>query len=209
MSELEYRSAELVGVSFPERQIELVVMPYETETVINEPLRSYMEIVSRGAFAGVEKRTSQIRVNVDHKREVPSTIGKAMALHPSRTEGLVADIHISPGSLGDHALELAADGAIGASAGFGLLRENGGSGPVKKGAEVWETRSRRRLNPLHLDHIALTPDPAYETANVLAVRATEPAAALVIVMPNRERLELQDLLAFEADLNRRYGVAQR
>ena len=39
------------------------------------------------------------------------------------------------------------------------------------GGEVWETRSRRRLTKAWLGHIAMVPDPAYETANVLAVRS--------------------------------------
>jgi len=38
------------------------------------------------------------------------------------------------------------------------------------GGEKWEGRSLRRLSKLWLGHIAMTPDPAYESAQVLAVR---------------------------------------
>jgi phage head maturation protease len=57
-------------------------------------------------------------------------------------------------------LALAADDCLDASAGFRVL----------PGGETWEGRSRRRIVKAWLDHIALTPDPAYTDARVLAVR---------------------------------------
>lgn len=204
MSELEYRTAEVVGVSYPKRQIELIVMPYETPTVVNTPTRTYTEVVSRGAYDGVEKRGNRIRVNRDHN--LARTCGRATALHPSRAEGLVAELYISRTELGEETLTLADEGILDASAGFALLRDEQ-TGRVKPGAEVWETRSRRRLNHLWLGHIALTPDPAYETATVLAVRDTTPDSA--VATPNLERLELDTLRQRLADIDRRYAVGQR
>ena len=91
--ELEYRSATQIGVSFPKRSIELIVMPYETETAVPYEGRVVREIVSRGAFDGIERRANRVRVNRDH--DVTRTIGRALAFHPSREEGLVAELRIA------------------------------------------------------------------------------------------------------------------
>jgi hypothetical protein len=208
MSELEFRSAQVADVNYPNRLIELIVMPYEQPTSVAYHDRLIEEVVSRGAFDGVEKRTSQIRVNLDHRVQVEKTIGRAVALHPSRAEGLVAELRISRTQAGDDALELAADGSLGASAGFMLLA--GDDGKPKPGAEVWETRSRRRLNHLFLHHVAMTPDPAYMGAEVLSVRTAdtphEPEGH--DATPNLDRLELDRFRRLQADLDARYGLTR-
>jgi phage head maturation protease len=199
--ELEYRSAELAGVSYPNRTIELVVMPYEVEAMVPYHGKLITEICSRGAWDGVEGRTGRIRVNRDH--DVRRTCGRSTAFHPSRREGLIAELRISKTELGEETLALADDGVLDASAGFALMHDRQ-TGKIKPGAEVWETRSRRRLNHLYLDHIALTPEPAYETANVLAVRAQDPAAAAE-AMPNLERLRLLELQEAYARIDAKYA----
>jgi HK97 family phage prohead protease len=202
MSEIEFRSVQLAEVSFPQRTVELIVMPYETEAVVSYKGRMITEICSHGAFAGVERRSSRIKVNLDHDFHRP--VGRTVALHPSRQEGLVAEIKISRIEEGERALVMADDGILDASAGFTLLTENG---RVKPNAEVWESRERRRLNHLYLDHIALTPDPAYADARVLAVRNTngepEPPAT-----PNLDSLQLEEYRRVYADINRRYGLTR-
>jgi HK97 family phage prohead protease len=206
VTELEVRQAEIAGIDFPNRTIELIVMPYEKETptaVVNG--RQVTEIVSRGAFDGVEQRTSQVKVNRGHVLDM--VVGKTLALHPSREEGLVAEVRISRTELGEETLVLADDGILAASAGFGLMRKGGMTGAVVPHAEVWESRDRRRLNHLFLHHIAMTPDPAYEDARVLAVRAAvsaQDAPIAVEATPNMDRLQLEHWRAVMADLDRRY-----
>jgi phage head maturation protease len=214
-AEVEIRTAQVADVSFPDRTIELIVMPYETETTIREQGREFTEIVTRGAFDGLEaKNGGQMRVSVNRDHEIQRTVGRAMAFHPTRQEGLVADLRISATALGEETLVLADDGVLGASAGFTLLRKHGRYGPVVPGAETWETRQRRRLNRLYLAHIALTPDPAYVEANVLAVRQgiksmtevmaderLEPAPS----MPNRDRFMLEQWRRQLADIDARYS----
>lgn len=156
--ELEFRSARQVGVDFPRRMIELIVTPYEEETVVEYKGRMVRELFERGAFDGIERRANRIRVNRDH--DVQRTIGRAVAFHPAREEGLVAEIRIAQTALGDETLTLADEELLDASAGF-LPMPNG---------ECWEGRSLRRIVKAWLGHIALTPDPAYESARVLAVR---------------------------------------
>jgi HK97 family phage prohead protease len=162
--ELEYRSATPVGVSYPKRQIELIVMPYETEAQVMHKGRRIREIVSRGAFEGLDARHRRVTVNRGHN--IDSVVGKAVAFHPSREEGLVAELQIARTAAGDETLALADDGLLDASAGFG----------VPDGGEQWPEKGLRRLVRVWLDHIAMTPNPAYKTANVLAVRnQDEPA----------------------------------
>jgi HK97 family phage prohead protease len=175
--ELEYRAATVVGTSFPDRLIELIVMPYETETVAEYHGRMVREIVHAGAFDGIERRANRIRVNRDH--DVTRTVGRAVRLHPSRQEGLVAELRIAKTPLGDETLELADEEILDASAGFLPM----------PGGERWENRSVRHLDRLWLGHIAMTPEPAYQTARVLSVRSqslTEPPGG--ILTPNIEQV---------------------
>ena len=161
MNGLEYRSATQVAVSWPERTIEIIVMPYDDPTPVLHHGRVITEVCERGAYDGIERRANRVRVNRDH--DITRTIGRAFAMHPSRDEGLVAELRISPTPLGDETLALAADDVLDASAGFTIMA----------GGESWNAdRSERRLRKVWLAHIAMTPDPAYEGARTLAVRST-------------------------------------
>ena len=174
MSELRFRTAEQIGVSFPKRIIELVVMPYETEALVPHPSEDRMvtEVISRGSFDGIERRANRIRVNRDH--ELQRTVGRALALHPSRDEGLVAELRIARTPLGDETLTLADEECLDASAGYLPM----------PGGETWEARNRMRITRAWLGHIALTPDPAYESARVLAVRNAEHVEGEPVPTPN-------------------------
>src|SRR5262245_2308847 len=109
------RAAEVVGVSYPKREIDLIVIPYDTETTVRYQGRRMVETIARGAFDGIERRANRVRVNRDHLLE--RTVGRATAFHPSRDEGLVAELRIARTPLGDETLELAEEGCLDASAG--------------------------------------------------------------------------------------------
>jgi HK97 family phage prohead protease len=195
--EIEIREAQLAGVSFPKRLIDLVVMPYETETPVVHRGKAVTEIVSRGAFGNIQNRSSRVKVNRDH--DLRQVIGRALTFHPSRKEGLVAEIKVSRTELGEETLVLADDGVLDASAGFTIKDE--------PNAEVWETQTRHRRNSIWLHHIALTPDPAYETASVLAVRrAPEPLLVEVSMTPNLDRVRIEELRRQLDAIDARYGV---
>jgi HK97 family phage prohead protease len=173
--EIEIRqTTHVVDVSFPKRQIELVVMPYETEAQVHHRGRWIREIVSRGAFEGLDAERRRIMVNRGHV--IDKVVGKAIRFHPSRDEGLVAEVRIAKTAEGDETLALADEGLLDASAGFG----------VPDGGETWPERSLRRLNRLWLDHIAMTPAPAYEGTTVLAVREQDRAVVPSATRPNLE-----------------------
>lgn len=162
---IEHRAAEVVAVSFPERTIELVVMPYEREALVMHEGRMIREVCSRGAYAGIERRANRVRVNRDH--DVTRTVGRAVAFHPSRDEGLVAELRIAKTDLGEETLTLAEEGLLDASAGFAPM----------PGGVHWVNRELRRLTKCWLAHVAMTPDPAYADARVLAVRAADELVA--------------------------------
>jgi HK97 family phage prohead protease len=165
--ELRFRASELVGVDFPERTIDLIVMPYEQAAVVSYGGRAVTETIERGAFDGIERRASRVHVNRDH--QVQRLVGRAVAFYPSRQEGLVAKVRIARTQLGDETLQLAEEGDLDASAGFR---------PMGRDGESWESSTRVKIRKAWLAHIALTPEPAYAGAKVLAVRdSLEPAAA--------------------------------
>ena len=182
--ELRYRAAKQIGVDFPHRIIELVVMPYEEETLVEYKGRMITEVCSRGAFDGIERRANRVKVNRDH--EIRRTVGRALAFHPSREEGLVAELRIANTPLGDETLTLADEEILDASAGFVPM----------PGGERWRSRNHCRLTKCWLGHIAMTPDPAYESARVLAVRNAQAGEREEIVTPNLDIVrawKLQDL----------------
>jgi phage head maturation protease len=204
---IETRAAHVAEVNFPKRLVTVIAMPYEQPTQIHERGRSFTEVVTRGAFDGIEKRArSKLRVNRDHIWD--KLVGKVVGLHPSRTEGLVTEIRMFGTDIGERTLIECDEGGLDASAGFALLRRDEGRGPVWDDAEVWEqNRSLRRLNRLWLDHVALVPDPAYPGAVVESVRNTPTGAQEplgVDATPNRDRLTVAEQKAAADALNRRW-----
>lgn len=156
--ELLFRDSTVTDVNFRKRLIEMVVVPYDEETLVEHRGRMCRESVARGAFDGIEARPNRVKANRDHKLE--RTVGKAVAFHPSHELGLVAEIKISGTPLGEETLTLADDDCLGASAGYL---------PMPDG-EQWLTRTKVYMTKCWLGHIALTPDPAYAGAKVLSVR---------------------------------------
>lgn len=157
--EIEYRTASTVDVRRPERIVELIAAPY------NEPANVFRrregkfvnEQFSPGAFTGV---SGSVLVNRAHDLERP--IGRVVKFHPNDLRGLRTEIRVSKTSEGDDILELADDELLSASVGFSI--------PV--GGEVWtENRTKVTVVRAALHHIAMTGDPAYTGAKVLAVRS--------------------------------------
>lgn len=171
---LEIRAATTVGVSFPDRTIEVITIPYDTPTSVEHDGRMITETIAPGAFDGIQHRPGRVRVNRDHLET--RTVGRAAVFHPGREEGLVAELRISETDLGDETLRLAADDCLDCSAAFEL----------RAGDQQWPTRNHRHVVRAFLRHIALVPDPAYPEARVLAVR--NHAEILVDPTPNIDQI---------------------
>lgn len=182
--DVEVRAAASVEVRFADRMIDLIAVPYEQPTKVLYRDRMIDETVARGAFEGVQMRAHEFKVNRAHDLERP--IGWVRKFKPRDDRGLVAEIGpIRNTRDGDDALELAADGLLGASIGFAVLHPED---------ETWTVdRRSRTINRAWLDHIALTGNPAYPGAKVLAVRAGDERPAPVAT-PNLDQV-LAELLA--------------
>jgi phage head maturation protease len=179
LGQLEYRTAKQVGVDFRERIIELIVMPYDERTLVEHHGRMITESVAPGSFDGIERRPGRVKANRDH--DITRSVGWVRSFHPSRKEGLVAEVQISGGQgkppfpLGDETLTLAQDGVLDVSAGFLPM----------PGGEQWPSRDERRLSKLWLGHVAFTSEPAFLGAKVLSVRA---AAEPITATPNADQV---------------------
>ena len=151
---MEYRNATLGAVT--DRTIELMVAPYGVEAHLGKGVK---ERVMRGAFGdpNAEAVALKLETGINHAGPV---VGRAVAFD-DRPEGLFATFKVSETPAGDDALTLAADGALGASAGM-LITD---AVPDRDG--VIELRAA------DLREVTLTGTPAYQTATVLEVRSTD------------------------------------
>lgn len=176
---LKLRSVETVAVSFPKRTIEVIVTPWDREAVVNDyPGHGVVtETFSRGAYDGIEKRPNRVRANRDHRPD--RVVGKALAFHPKREEGLVAELFIADTPLGNETLQLAADDCLDASAGWRPM----------PGGLRWEGKDRVRVTKAWLGHIALVPEPAYDGARVLSVRSDSPEDRDERGTPHRDEIQ--------------------
>jgi HK97 family phage prohead protease len=194
------RQAEFVNVSFPDRTIELIVIPYEREIEVPHPTKRggprVIETICRSAFDGIQRRARRVKAYRSH--DETGLFGRAASFHPSDPAGLRAKVSIARTPLGDETLELADLGCLEASAGFWP------SPNVQEGIE-WQDPGRYRVLKAFLRHIALVPEGAYgDAAGVLAVRAAEPPAPTTRGTPNRDALELELLRERYAAIDARY-----
>jgi HK97 family phage prohead protease len=172
LAPIEFRSANVAGVNFAQRIIDLVVVPYDEAAAIEWRGEMWQESFERGAFDGIEKRPGRVKANRDHDNT--RLVGKAVTFWPSREEGLVAEVRISQTPLGEETLALADDDVLGASVGFAA---RGRDQIIDRQAMT------RRIRRAYLDHIALTPDPAYLGAKVQAVRSPLAQSADAALVP--------------------------
>ena len=181
MTDIEYRTAATLGVRHEQRTIEVLAVPYNETTEVQRRGKWVTESVDPQAFVGVVGEvTTAVTVNRAHDLERP--LGRVVKLHPNDPRGLRSELRISRTAEGNDALELAEDGLLSASIGFIPL------------AEEWTTdRSAVKVTRARLVHIALTGDPAYPGAKVLAVRSADDKAVQRVLTPNLDRIRLEIL----------------
>ncbi len=154
---------EVLGVSFTDRIVSVIVVPYEEPALVPYAGEVWEEVFSRGAFANLDLQRT-VRVNRGH--DTSRTVGKVVRFDLTDRRGLVADIRIAATPLADETLTLADEDMLSASVGFGV---NPRTGLILNRA----TRTRRIIDAV-VDHIALVESPAYVGAKVLAVRSATP-----------------------------------
>lgn len=183
--EIEYRSASTLEVRHAQRTIDMIAVPYNEDAEVVVHGRLITESIDPESFTGVH---GDVTVNRTHNLESP--LGRVMSIHPKDGRGLRTELRISRTRDGDDVLELAADGLLHPSIGFQVL----------PGGEEWTVdRRRRKVTRARLVHIAMTGDPAYKGAKVLAVR-TNPEVPGRVPTPNLDRLRLE-MLAEQAGMD--------
>jgi len=179
---VEIRSAPLASVDYPARVVELFAVPYDEWTWVEYAGRMIEESFAPGSFGAVERRVGRARFQVNLDHDPSRWVGRVLALRSRDPKGLRAELMIRRTPEGDQVLLDAADGMYGASVGFAVGPED----------QTWESRDRRRITKAFLDHIALTPTPAYQGADVIAVRAAPSSST-----PNLDRiLAMRDAEAY-------------
>jgi HK97 family phage prohead protease len=139
-----------VDVQFAQRTIDVIAVPFDRPTTVNDGAGAYTEVFDRSCrFETVDPQGPKVLINHDYGQPV----GRVVALEATR-DGLVAQLKIADGE--DAALRRAAEGLYGVSIGFSA--EAGTPGQLM----------RRRHAVVH--EISLTAFGAYPGATVLAVR---------------------------------------
>jgi phage head maturation protease len=157
-----FRSSNVTDVNYSQRVIEFVAAPYDEEAVVMWRGQAWRELFLRGAWDGIEKRPTRIKVNREHNKM--HTVGKIVNFWPSREEGLVGAAKIAQTPLGDETLALASEDCLGASVGYAALPRD-----VELDKRVQP--GLRRVKRAYMDHMALTVEPSYAGATVLSVRS--------------------------------------
>jgi HK97 family phage prohead protease len=182
--DIQYRTASTVGVDYADRIIELIAVPYNETTDVMRRGRLVAESVDPQAFIGAKGQVTTEIITVNRAHDLERPIGKVRDLHPNDLRGLRSELKISKGTGGDEALELANDGLLFASVGFESI------------GEQWSTdRSTVKVTKARLVHIALTGNPAYPGAKVLAVRSGDETPTQRVLTPNLDRILLELKLA--------------
>jgi len=158
----------LAGIDFKERLIDLIAVPWGQVAKVFWRGELWDEVIERGAFDGVESRAGRVRVNREHRKG--DTVGKVVEFNPSDDRGLFARIRVVRGAKGDEILYLAEEDMVSASIGY---RAN------KPSDVVLNKEARTRMvKSAFLDHVGMVEDPAFDGAQVLAVRDGESGIAV-------------------------------
>jgi HK97 family phage prohead protease len=153
------------------RTIVGVAVPYGQPTDIGP----YTETFIRGAFADVDPAT--VPLTATHPRsgdQLP--IGVAVELR-NEPDGLYGSFKVSDVDLGNDVLTLVRDKAVtGLSIGFVPVTDR------------W-SRDRKSVERVRaiLDHVAVVRSPAYPTARIATVRATQPPLTPLLHLARRRR----------------------
>lgn len=169
----------LSDVDVKQRIIEVVAVPWEQETQIRWRGEIWNEVFTRGAFNGLEDHAGRIRVNREHTKG--DTVGKVVSADPHGSVGLLLRLRVAKTLRGDETLALAEEDMISPSIGYFVK--------TARDFELNKQTKLRRVNRAFLDHLSLVESPAYEGAQVLAVREESRRLAADTPLPATPNLD--------------------
>lgn len=184
------RAYDLVDVDVDEqgRRVLVRVVPFDRPVVVADVVDSpqrgtsatpYREAWERGAFRQAVKAPHRVPFVVgvagghDARRSNPwADVGRATSLE-ERDDGLYGTLLVDRSPFGDTTLEKIGSGQWRGISVGAVSRSWRDDGDPHRGGVRWRTRAG-------LDHILLTEHPAYEDAEVLAVREAQDAPRLTM-----------------------------
>jgi hypothetical protein len=171
------RTATVAGVTG--RTVFGMLAPFNTPATVSDGGPSYREQFSPGAFTrSIAERGHKIKLLANHDAKA-FPIGRAVELE-ERVDGLHGSFEVARTARGDEALTLIADGLVtGFSVGFSPIRHTRGKDGLVSRTEAG------------LREVSLTPNPAYESAQVAGVRG------LLVPQPSRLELAIRELELLE------------
>ena len=175
------------------RLVEVIAVPYDQPALVPYRDELWQESFERGAFDGIQNRKEIWPVNREHLRG--DTVGKVQTWWPERDEGLVAEVKISNTPRGDDTLELAADGVLRASVGFGARMRD---------MVLNRTDMTRRIRKAFINHLAFVENPAYVGAEIIDVRDSGHLVVPDTRPPVVAREQVEELAAFLAAVKARH-----
>lgn len=151
--------------------------PYDVVATVADGGIPYQEIIRPGAFRRSTRAPNRVLLNYEHRTDLGNVIGPATDL-VERDDGLHGTFRVLPGALGDLALEMIRSGAVtGLSVSAALHPQ---------GSRIVDGVVERRL--LLLDHVAITSSPAYDGAEVLALRSGPRQDAIAAALAKSDAL---------------------
>lgn len=146
------------------RTLETRIVPYNIPTLVSDGGPTYQEMFLPGAFNRQLGAANRVFLNFEHQQGLGGMIGHGTGLD-DRADALYGTFKVKSGSDGDTALEFVREGVL-----TGLSVE---FRPEKtKNVDGVQQRVAARL-----DKVSLCRFPAYEDAQVLAVRTEPPPPA--------------------------------
>jgi uncharacterized protein len=140
-----------------------IVMPYDSETQVNDGDGPYIEVFRKGAFVKtISERGDRIKLNVNHDKYKQLPIGRSLGFRDD-VRGLYGEFRISDTEAGNETLTLIRDEVADSfSAGF-IPIIPGPRDPIPRSGIVERVEAK-------LDHVAVVAHPAYEDARIVGVR---------------------------------------
>src|SRR3954469_10513832 len=162
-SELDFQLREVADfeVSADGRTVETLLVPWMRPTDVDEFIRgqvvTYREQFAPGSFARAEASPSRVTLAWGHSNDFPNALGKGRKF-VAADEGEIGIFQLVD-ETADRARELMAD--MGVSVSFRSLAPAHG---LERAGELVTRKA------VHLQHLAIVPNPAYPDARVVAVR---------------------------------------
>ena len=184
-TEVQCRNATLQDVNKKQRLVDLIAVPWEQETdKVMWRGELWRETFDRHAFDGIQDHAGRVMVNREHVKG--DTVGRVVQADPSHPDGLFARVKMYSTPRGEETLTLASEGGAFPSVAY----------KVKSYADMrLNKRSKsRRILRAFWDHLAFVEDPAFDGAEVLAVRAASSGLAVAERPPLPETPSLDDFL---------------